>query len=351
MRMKVASFNSPYNIEIREVKVPTFGMNDLLVKVAYSGICGTDLHIFEGKNPFVSFPIIPGHEFAGVIKSFGSKVDDFSINEKVAINPNLSCKDQGYAVQDFCYYCKKNRPHFCLNWQAIGVTRNGGFAEYVVCPNTAAFRVPQEVSIKEAALMEPIACCLHGLKRLNIISEHTVLLIGAGPIGLLMILLIKSMFKSRIIVSETDNHRRNLATNLGADLIVNPDVENLGEIVKNETDGHGVDASIEAVGSPITALEAISLLNKGGKSLIFGVAEPEDVISLNLFKLYSNETSIFGSFTNPHENNESLEILRKKLIPTSSLVSHELTIGEVGQGLMLMKDEGSNINKILIKFE
>lgn len=349
--MKGALFNNPYNIEVEEIKVPNIETNDLLIKVAYSGICGTDLHIFEGKNPFVTFPIIPGHEFSGIIESLGSKVNDFSINEKVAINPNLSCKDLGYTVQNFCYYCKKNRPHFCLNWQAIGVTRNGGFAEYVVCPKSAAFRVPKEVSLKEATLMEPIACCLHGLNRLKIASENTVLLIGAGPIGLLMVSLIKSLFKSKLIVSEPDNYRRNLAKNFGADLTVNPYVENLKEIVKYETDGHGVDISIEAVGSPSTALEAVNLLNKGGKALIFGVAKQGDTFKLDLFKLYSNETSVFGSFTNPHENNESLNILRKKIIPTSSFISHRIKIDELAQGLKLLLNKTKEVNKIFIQFE
>lgn len=351
MYMKAIQFDSPFNIKMKEYNIPTLGKYSLLVKVAYCGICGTDMHIYEGKVPFVKYPIIPGHEFSGTIKAVGSKVTGYSIGEEVAINPNLSCKDHGYNPHDYCYYCKKNRPHFCINWEAIGVTMNGGFSEFVVCPNTSAFKVPKEVSLKEAALMEPIACCLHGLQHIKIRSENTVLVIGAGPIGLMMVSLIKAFYKSKIIVSEPHPSRRNLAIQFGADIAIDSNNEVLKNVIKKETNNYGVDVSIEAVGGTKTALEAIGCLNRGGKALLFGVSMPEDTINLNLFELYSKELSLFGSFTNPHENDQALEILKNKLMNASELISHIFPIWKLEEGLKLMKNKAKDVKKILIQIE
>ncbi len=347
--MKAGQFERPFNINVGGYDIPPIGEYDLLVKVAYCGICGTDLHIYEGQVPFVQFPIIPGHEFSGTIAAIGSKVTNFSIGEKIAINPNLSCKDRRYNLQEYCYYCKKNRPHFCTNWEAIGVTMNGGFSEFVRCPSTSAFKVPNKVSLKEAAFMEPIACCLHGLRHIRISSEDTVLVIGAGPIGLLMISLIESQYRSKIIVSEPNQSRRHFAQDFGADIVIDPNNESLKEIIKTETDEEGVDASIEAVGSSATVEEAINLLNKGGKALIFGVSN--DTIKLNLFELYSKELSLFGSFTNPHENDEALNILKSKSLKTSELISHILPIERLEEGLKMMKTKNENVKKIFVQFK
>ncbi|MFX1538886.1 MAG: zinc-binding dehydrogenase, partial [Promethearchaeota archaeon] len=260
-------------------------------------------------------------------------------------------KDHGYSFDEYCYYCKKNRPHFCINWEAIGVTRNGGFSEFVVCPSTSAYKVPHNVSLSEAAFVEPIACCLHGLQKVNINSENTVLVIGAGPIGLLMVSLIKSLYCAKIIVSEPNHSRRRLATQLGADITVDPTDEVLEDVVKRETENFGVDVSIEAVGLTKTSLEAIKCLNKCGKALLFGVSKHGDTIKLNLFELYSKELSLYGSFTNPYENDKALKILENKAIPVSTLISHTLPIDKLEEGLNLIKNKTLDAKKILIRIK
>jgi len=346
--MKAALFEKPNIVNICAKKVPKLGNYDLLVETSYCGICGTDVHIYEGQVPFVKYPLIGGHEFSGRIKNFGLKVDNFTIGDKISVNPNLSCKDRRLKEEEYCYYCSKDRPHFCLNWEALGVTQNGGFAEYVVCPSTSAVKIPEVVSLKQALFMESIACCLHGLNRLKIQSSDTILVIGAGPIGLLMVDLVKSLFRSKIIVSEPNISRRNQALNLGADIVINPTENALSDIVFDETDKQGVDVSIEAVGSSKTALKAIELLNKGGQCLIFGVAKPEESIPLKLFEIYNKDISLFGSFTNPHENHEAIKLLKNNVIDPSKIISHELALEELEKGLELMKNTNQDVKKIII---
>ncbi|MFX0087293.1 MAG: zinc-dependent alcohol dehydrogenase family protein [Candidatus Hodarchaeota archaeon] len=349
--MKAMQFENPFTVKLREIKISELGKNDLLIKVGYTGICGTDLHIYEGKNPFVKFPIIPGHEFSGTITAVGSSVMNFVQGENVSINPNLSCIDLGLKEENYCFYCKRVRPHFCKNWKAIGVTVNGAFAEYVVCPSTSAYRIPENVSLKEAVFMEPIACCLHGIYKLKITSGSIVLIIGAGPIGLLMVSLIKSLYNSHIIVIEPRISRRNLAKLFGANLIIDPINESLNEVIETETEGNGVDFAIEAVGSRVTSYIALEFLNKGGKALIFGVSKPMETIVLNLFELYNKEISLIGSFTNPYENNDAMKILQNKSINISKLISHELPLEKLEEGLQLLKRGLDNAIKILIRIE
>ncbi|MFX1247143.1 MAG: zinc-dependent alcohol dehydrogenase family protein [Promethearchaeota archaeon] len=346
--MKAAIFEKPLRINVCEKKIPNLGKNDLLVKINYCGICGTDLHIYQGQVPFVKYPLIGGHEFSGKVKSIGSNVTEFSIGDRIAVNPNLSCKDKRLPPKEYCYYCKKNRPHFCTNWQALGVTQDGGFAEYIICPSTSAVRIPEGVTLKNALFMEPIACCLHGLYRLKIQTSDIILIIGAGPIGLLMVDIIKSLFKSRIIISEPNISRRNLALHLGADLAIDPKESPLADIINNETENQGVDIAIEAVGSSRTSTEAIELLNRGGRSLIFGVSPPEEAISLKLFELYNKEISLFGSYTNPHENHDAIKLLENDIINPSKIVSHEMAIENLENSLLLMKNTNIEVQKIII---
>jgi L-iditol 2-dehydrogenase len=349
--MKTISIEKPYSVSIKEQKTPRIGTREILVQVAYCGICGTDVHIYEGQVPFVKYPLIPGHEISGTIIDVGNDVSGLSIGDRIAINPNISCKDLNLKTNEYCFYCKRNRPQFCKNWEAIGVTRPGGFAEFVKCPESSAIKIiSSKVSLKEAAFIEPIACALHGIKKLAITRNDVVLIIGAGPIGLLMTTLIKNLYDSKIIVSEPLESRRSLASALGASRVVGSDKTSIERIVNLETANEGVDVSIEAVGNIETAKTALKMLNRGGKSLIFGVASPEDKIPLNLFDLYSKEWSIFGSFTNPHENKEAMKILKKNIIDIDTMVSHELSLTSVEKGFQFMLEKGGKqVNKILVK--
>ncbi len=347
--MRAAVIETPYSVSFQEQEVPKLTEHDILVKVEYCGICGTDVHIYKGHVPFVNYPIIPGHEFSGSIIKVGEQVSNLSVGEKVAINPNLSCKDYTSEKSKFCYYCKKNRPHFCKKWEALGVTRSGGFAEYAVCPGTSAVKIPsKDISLMEASFMEPIACALHGINKLDISSSDTILIIGAGPMGLIMISLLQELYSPKIVVSEPNKIRRDLASSLGVLHTINPKDRPIEQVIPNLTSNEGVDISIEAVGSPETALSALNVLNKGGRALIFGVAS-ESTIPLSLFDLYSREWSIFGSFTNPHENQQAMDILAKKVIDPNLLVSHELDLANLEKGFNLMNNNASDAKKVLVK--
>jgi 2-desacetyl-2-hydroxyethyl bacteriochlorophyllide A dehydrogenase len=343
----VALILEPKKINLQTIDIPKMKETDILVKTAYCGLCGTDIHIFDGKVPFANYPLVPGHEFSGEIIKIGSKVrKDLQIGDRVAVNPNLSCND---LHKKKCYYCGKNRKHFCIAWEALGVTLNGAFAEYVICPSSVAYKIPENVTLKTAAFMEPLACCLHGLNRVRMTESDVIFIIGSGPIGLLMLSVIKATTTCKTIVSELLNSRRNLAKKIGADVIINPLKEEVLPIIKSETLNQGVDVAIECVGSKSTAKQALDSLNKGGKALIFGVAEPLSIIDLDIHRLYSNEISIFGSFTNPNTNMKALDLLSKEILTPIPLISHEFKLKRIEEAISLVKKQTDNVNKILIK--
>ena len=347
MLNNIALLIEPKNISLQTINIPKIKENDILVKTAYCGICGTDIHIFDGNVPFVKYPIVPGHEFSGEIIKVGSRTkNDLKIGDRVAIDPNLSCKD---FEKNSCYYCSKDRKNFCLNWDAIGVTLNGAFSEYVICPSTVAYKIPENISLRAAAFMEPLACCLHGLKKVDLTIDDVVLILGCGPIGLLMISIIKATLRCKIIASEPLELRRKTAKNLGADIIINPEEVSTRDVVLSETSEKGVDVAIECVGSAYTAQEAITSLNRGGRALIFGVANPMSKIELDIHKLYQNEISVFGSFTNPYENKDALELLAKKELSLGSIVSHEFSLDELERAIQTIKTNSGDVNKVMIK--
>ena len=195
-----------------------------MVKVKASGICGTDLHIYKGEVKGLVKPgTVLGHEFAGEVAAVGPQVKNFKVGDRVAIEPNLFC--------GACHYCRNAKKHFCENWAAIGLSRDGGFAEYSVVPASAAYKMPKGLEYKNAAFFEPMACVLHGIERARVKVGETVVVQGAGSIGQLYVQALKRLGASKIIVADIDPTKLTLAKKFGANLTVNAQKESLIEVV------------------------------------------------------------------------------------------------------------------------
>jgi D-arabinitol dehydrogenase (NADP+) len=253
--VKAAVILQPKRFEIQDVPVPKPAPGELLVRVMASGICGTDVHIFQGEY-LGSYPIIPGHEFAGVVEQVGSGVTRFKPGDRVSVEPNLPC--------DNCVNCLNNRQNFCLNWQAVGVTRPGGMSQYVIVPEKAAFDIG-DLPFEQAAFMEPLSCVLHGLERLDPGMASKVAILGAGPIGLLLLQGLQLQGAARVEVVDKNPERAALAQTLGADL----GLTNLDAL---ERDAY--DAVVDATGAVAVMSRTLDFARPGGKILLFGVPQP-----------------------------------------------------------------------------
>jgi len=324
--MRAARIDKPHSVKVVDVDEPPTGSSDILVKVKACGVCGTDIHIYEGKVKMAKFPIIPGHEFSGVIVDAGSEASKyFSIGDQVVIDPNLSC--------GHCIFCRAGRKHLCPDLFPIGVKADGGFAEYVRAPAQLAYKMPGRISFEEAALAEPLSCCLHGWKLASPALGFKVAILGAGPIGLLHLQLAKIYGASLIIVSEPMELRRKVAEKLGADVVIDPIKDDLVKVTKDATSGLGVDVVVEAVGGARHVEEALKIVGSGGKILIFGVASEEDLAAIKPYDVYRREITILGSFINPYSMDAAISLIASRRVDVKGLISHVISLDEVEKAL------------------
>ena len=210
--MKAAVFYGKHDLRIEDIAVPKPKDDEVLVKVMACGICGTDMHIFEVDEGAAATPHgkVLGHEFSGIVEKTGRNVKNIKIGDRVCVNPNKLCGN--------CYYCKSAIGHFCENIVGIGTTVNGGFEQYCAVPQSRIYKLPSSTPFEEAAMAEPVACCMHGIDLCNIRTDDTVIVIGCGMIGMIMLQLAGIAGAARIIAVEPDGEKRRLAEKLGAQL-------------------------------------------------------------------------------------------------------------------------------------
>lgn len=317
--MLAALLSGVRDITLQDYSLRKLEKNELLVKVAYCGVCGTDRHIFEGKAS-ASIPVILGHEYSGVIVDKGSSIENFTVGDNVAIDPNIYC---GY-----CEYCRIGKVNFCSNHKALGVTLNGGFAEYSIVPASQAYRIPNDFELSVAAFAEPLSCCLRGIEHADIKPGNTVVIIGGGSIGLIMVQLVRNAGASKIILIEPDILKQHLGITLGADFVLNPSDEKLFEKIRELTASH-TDIVIECVGNKDCVQSAIKIAGKGGKIVIFGLAPADHIVTLNLQYLFQNELKIINSFLNPFTFKMAVELLIQHKINVQKLITKKIHLKEI----------------------
>ncbi len=327
--MKAANIVQPKQIEMQDLPTPAPAPDEVLIRVMASGICGTDVHIFQGEY-LGSYPIIPGHEFAGVITQVGSAVTRFKNGDRVAVEPNLPC--------DNCVNCLNNRQNFCLNWQAVGVTRPGGMAQYVCAPEKAVFDIG-DLLFEQGAFMEPLSCVLHGLERLDLAVASKVLLLGAGPIGLLLLQGLRLNGAAEVVVVDKNPARAVLAQNLGAD-------SSLTHLEELERDAF--DAVVDATGAVAVMSQAPDYARPGGKILLFGVPASGQKMTMEAFPIFRKGLTILSSYTSLMNSYQALGLLKSKQVSVDGLISHRLTLQELQRGIELIQRGGEPVYKVMI---
>jgi len=314
--MKAAVLPEKLRVEIEDRPDPRAGDEEIVVRVAACGLCGTDQHIYHGGLAQVRYPLVPGHELAGEVMEVGRRVDWLRTGDRVAVDPNIVCGR--------CFWCLRGEVHLCENLQAVGVTRDGGFAEYCVAPARQAVMLPAGLSLEQGALAEPLACCVHGMDRLDVQPGERGAILGGGFIGMLLLQLAKAAGAGTVLVSEPAATRRATAARLGADIVVEP--KDIAEAVLAATDGIGADAVIESAGRPQTAAQSLELARRGGRVLFFGVVSPEALIEVSPYTVYQRELSIMGSYVNPFTHARAVRLLADGKVVTEALVSHRYPV-------------------------
>ncbi|MDM5153120.1 zinc-dependent alcohol dehydrogenase family protein [Bacillus sp. DX1.1] len=318
--MKAAVFQGKGNIHVEDQEERALYSKEVHIRVKACGICGTDQHIFHGHpgSAEVIPPVILGHELSGEVVELGGNVTSLQVGDRVSVDPNIYCGG--------CEYCRNGRPHLCNHLQAIGVTRDGGMGEYCIVPEENCYRLPDEISFVEGAMVEPLGCVLHGFRKLDIRFNQTVLIIGGGFIGQLFLQLIKKQGVSSIVVSEPSENKHKLLHALGADIIINPLSNQSGAVLRNKA-----DIVIECVGRKESMELACLAAKKGGQILLFGVSSPETKISVSPFEIFAKELKIMGSFINPYTHEEAISLIHQKIVSIEPLISHFFNLDNISE--------------------
>ena len=311
--MKSAVFYGKHDLRVEQQPVPHLGEKDVLIQVKACGVCGTDVHIYEGDEgaAAVTPPTILGHEFSGVVAAIGSGVTACQVGDRVCIDPNCYCGS--------CTPCRNGVAHYCEHMIGYGTTVNGGFAEYCAVNERQVYPLGDNTSFLQGAMAEPVACCLHGIDMCEIRPGHQVLVIGGGMIGLLMLQLAKLSGAAKVALMEPVAEKRDVARKLGADVCIDP----LHEDAKAILEANGmtrIHTVIECVGKPATIQQGIALAGNKALVMMFGLTKPEETIDLKPFDVFKKELTLKASYINPYTQQRALDLIDSGRLDVSSMI-------------------------------
>jgi L-iditol 2-dehydrogenase len=338
--MRALVYEAAWRMPLREVKLPEPGPGEVVVKVAAVGICGSDVHGFTGSTGRRIAPVVMGHEFSGTVAAVGAGVTGHAAGDRVVVQPLLTCGT--------CVNCRAGLPNICLNRRGIGMMDvDGAYAEAVAVPQQLLYALPEGLSWEQGAMVEPLAVALRAANQTPITLGDTVVVIGAGPIGLLAMLAARLKGAGQVIMTDLSPHRLEMARRLGADLTINPREQDALAVVREQTGGTGAHATIEAVGIGPTVEQSLALVRTGGHVTWIGNSAPR--VELNMQEVVTRELTIRGTYGFAEEFPRAIDTLRSGRIDVTPLIER---VAPLEDGPTIVHDlaEGSlDIVKVILK--
>lgn len=315
--MRAVVVETPGRVAVSTVADPAPGPRQVVVEVAAVGICGTDIHILDGEFEPTPYPIIPGHEFSGVVAAVGSDVTEVAEGDRVAVDPSLFCGE--------CHFCSIGRGNLCERWNAIGVTKPGACAEYALAPVANCYRLPEQVSLEHAALIEPLSCAVHGFDLLpGRVGEH-YLVYGAGTMGLLMAQLARSCGAASVSVVDTNADRLAVAAKLAADAVATS--------AEEFDNPHGWEVVVDCTGAVPAIEDGLRRVRRGGTFQVFGVTAAEAIASFQPFRVYNDELTIVGSMAVLHSFGRAVDLMARGVVDPAEMISHSFPLEQYPSAL------------------
>lgn len=338
--MRAAVCKDFETIEIEDVPVPEPGRNEVLVQVRATGLCGSDLHGYEGTHPMIEWPVILGHEASGIIAACGDDVQGCNSGDEVVIEPLFTC--------GICPACVSGRYHLCPSLKFLGHQVPGTLAEYVVADSFFIHSKPGNVPFEEAALTEPAASPLHAVERCDIRLGDFVVIMGSGVTGSFLVQY--SVAKgAEVLVSDPVAFKLELAREFGAHHAINPEKDDLLQTVQRLTGGAGADTVFEAVGLSETLALTTSLVKRGGTILLIGYTG-KDIEPFSLSTVTLLELNVLGSLAYCHDFQAVLRLMSQGTVKIKPLITKKLPLEKVEEGILMMK-EGKDIMKIVVTYD
>ena len=341
--MIAAVFNGPNEMEVKEVETPEPGPGEVLVKVGANTVCGTDVRILRGeKTTGIHPPSILGHEFAGRVAAVGEEVEGYEVGSTVAASPIIPCRR--------CFYCRHDMENVCANWKAMGYEVDGGLSQYVRVPADAVaagclFAARGDIPPEQLALTEPLSCCVHGQKLSRVGLDDTVLIMGAGPIGLFHLQLALLAGARTVIVSEPSEERQSFAKDLGAHVTVDPESEDLSGVVAEHTDGLGAAVVLICIGIPQLVNEAFELARLGGRINVFAGLANEGWAEVAANLIHYNQLEVTGvTGARRSDYAVALRLIESGRIDVSDMVTHRFPLKDAAEAIEVSTgDEGIKV--------
>lgn len=337
--MRAAVFHKKHDIKVEEIQIRLPSADEVVVKVEACGVCGTDIHIYEGAEGAAKTtpPTVLGHEFSGTVWQTGSDVKTVKVGDRVCIDPNDMCGT--------CYYCRIGKAHFCENMIGYGTTVNGGFAEYCTVREKQVYKIADSLSFEEAAMAEPVACCLHGMDLTGVKAGDTVMIIGGGTIGQIMLQLAKISGAATLILVEPVEAKRVLGREMGADILIDPLKQSIEDVLAAHSI-KSVDAAIECVGLKKTMQDALKYVSRGGTVMMFGLTDPAAEIPLMPFEVFKREITIKASFINPYTQKRAVSLLESGRVNVKKLITDRVKLDDINK--VFETDQYKGRGKVLI---
>jgi len=340
--MKALLLSKYKHLEFADLPEPKLGPGEVLVRVAACGICGSDVHGYDGSSGRRIPPIVMGHEAAGIVAALGDGVTDFAEGDRVTFDSTVYC--------GICAPCRRGEINLCDNRQVLGVScadyrRAGAFAEYVAVPSRIVYRLPDSLSFAEAAMLEAVAVAVHAVSLVRISPESTALVVGAGMIGLLAAQALSAAGCTRVFVADIDSSRLNLAQDLGAIAVLPAEADVVAQVLQLSA-GAGVDVAVEAVGKTETVTAAVECVRKGGTVVLVGNISPE--ITLPLQKVVTRQIRLQGSCASAGEYPRAMELLETGKIQVRPLITAIAPLADGPQWFARLHAREPNLMKVIL---
>lgn len=341
--MKAAVYYDIEDIRYEEVKKPEVGFGEVLVKMKNCGLCGTDIH--KALHKTVKTPIVLGHEAVGEIVEVGKDVKKFDIGDRVFFAHHVPCFT--------CEYCRKGYYTLCQQFSQTNIYP-GGFSEYIKVPREnvkhTMHKIPENMTFQEASMVEPLSCCLYGVKKLKIRHGDSVLIMGAGQVGALFCQVMKLLGASKVLVSDISSYRLSKAKELGADKVINVSQESLVDKVQEITEKKGVDIVIIATGISALLKDAVDCASRGGQIMVFSPFNLNSNIAINSNRFFNDEISIFGSYSScPIDYDIAINLIKEKKINVDKMITHIIKLSELKKAIGIATNINENSLKIIME--
>lgn len=342
--MKAMLLSEYKKLDLVEMPRPDFAENELLIKVAACGICGSDIHGWDGSSGRRQPPLVMGHEAAGTIEAVGSAVKNFSEGDRVTFDSMISCGK--------CPACRAGKMNLCENRQVMGVScdefrRHGAFAEYVVVPEHIAFRFPEHLQFEHAAMVEPVSIAVHAANITPIQLGDTAVVVGSGMIGLLVVQAARLAGCSQVIAVDLDDDKLEIAKSLGADVVCNPKTGDVQQAVLEATGGRGADVSFEVVGATPTVHSAIEATKRGGAITIVGNLAPQ--VDFPLQSVVTRELRVQGSCASNGEYPQCIDYLSRGAIQVDPLITAKANLDDGPEWFSRLYGGEAGAMKVLLR--